>query len=248
MPSRTVVLATLMLLVMSSVALVGQGLADWTRFEDALEHLAAGDANDAARVFEAIDEPPLAAVSAIASRLTKAYSRLEPKKERKAKARLFALANDAAVVGSVMPEDFDKAIRRARAHLDDDPAVRPQIRMLLCHLKLLSGVKPKDDEVHEMAEQGWTPTPVLSFYPEYTDLARKRCVQGTVFTRAIIDADGCTTGVSVVKGLPFGLTEATVRTQLWAVYHPVEVAGEATPFYADLTTNFRVSCGERDSC
>jgi protein TonB len=54
--------------------------------------------------------------------------------------------------------------------------------------------------------------------PQYTEVAKRARVEGTVVIEAVIETDGRVSSARVVKGLPFGLDQAAldaVRTWLF---------------------------------
>lgn len=87
---------------------------------------------------------------------------------------------------------------------------------------------------------GLTP-PVRTHYvkPEYTEIARRARVQGTVIVEAIIDTDGNVRETKVLKGLSMGLSaEAVKAVQQWKFEQstlngkPVEVIYVLTVHYS----------------
>jgi len=76
--------------------------------------------------------------------------------------------------------------------------------------------------------------------PQYTEVARKARLQGTVIVEAIIDETGHVTNVKVLKGLPMGLDKAAVEAvQRWT-FKPAMFQGKPVKVYYTLTVNFQV--------
>jgi len=76
--------------------------------------------------------------------------------------------------------------------------------------------------------------------PQYTEVARKARLQGTVIVEAIIDEQGRVQNVKVLKGLPMGLDKAAVEAvQKWR-FKPAMFQGKPVKVYYSLTVNFQV--------
>src|ERR1043165_48547 len=83
---------------------------------------------------------------------------------------------------------------------------------------------------------------VITFKPEpgFTEDARKNNVTGVVRLRAILSAGGGVTGISVVKGLPDGLTEKPIAAARQIRFTPAEKDGHAVSQYIVLEYNFNI--------
>jgi TonB family protein len=83
---------------------------------------------------------------------------------------------------------------------------------------------------------------VITFKPEpgFTEDARKNNVTGVVRLRAILSAGGGVTGISVVKGLPDGLTEKAIAAARQIRFQPAEKDGHAVSQYIVLEYNFNI--------
>jgi TonB family protein len=83
---------------------------------------------------------------------------------------------------------------------------------------------------------------VITFKPEpgFTEDARKNNVTGVVRLRAILSAGGGVTGISVVKGLPDGLTEKAIAAARQIRFTPAEKDGHAVSQYIVLEYNFNI--------
>jgi TonB family protein len=76
--------------------------------------------------------------------------------------------------------------------------------------------------------------------PGFTEAARKFSVTGTVRLRAILAATGSVTNVSVVKGLPHGLTQKSVAAAVQIRFNPAEKDGQKVSQYVTLEYNFNI--------
>jgi TonB family protein len=83
---------------------------------------------------------------------------------------------------------------------------------------------------------------VITFKPEpgFTEDARKNNVTGVVRLRAILSSGGGVTGISVVKGLPDGLTEKAIAAARQIRFTPAEKDGHAVSQYIVLEYNFNI--------
>ena len=77
--------------------------------------------------------------------------------------------------------------------------------------------------------------------PRYTETARKICVEGVVVLSLLINTDGRVTDVTVLRGLPFGLTENAVSAaQQWR-FEPCTFNGNPVSVRYTLTIQFRIA-------
>jgi TonB family protein len=76
--------------------------------------------------------------------------------------------------------------------------------------------------------------------PHYTEIARKARIQGYVIVQAIIDKRGDVTNVRVIKGLPMGLTEETVKAVKQWKFEAATLRGKPVDVYYNLTINFQL--------
>jgi periplasmic protein TonB len=83
---------------------------------------------------------------------------------------------------------------------------------------------------------------VITFKPEpgFTEEARRNNVTGTVRLRAILHANGAVTNVSIVKGLPDGLTEKAIAAARQIKFRPAQKDGRAVSQYVVLEYNFNI--------
>jgi TonB family protein len=83
---------------------------------------------------------------------------------------------------------------------------------------------------------------VFTFRPEpaYTEVARKKGVSGMVRLRVLLRADGVAKVLSVVKGLPDGLTEKAVEAAEKIRFQPAERDGRPVSSVITLDYNFNI--------
>lgn len=76
--------------------------------------------------------------------------------------------------------------------------------------------------------------------PSYTESARKFGITGTVILRAVFSHDGQIKDVQVIRRLPHGLTEASVRAALAIKFTPAQKNGKPVSMYIQLEYNFNL--------
>ncbi|HEV7892400.1 MAG TPA: energy transducer TonB, partial [Pyrinomonadaceae bacterium] len=83
---------------------------------------------------------------------------------------------------------------------------------------------------------------LITFKPEpgFTEDARKNNVTGVVRLRAILHASGGIQSISVVKGLPDGLTEKAISAARQIRFTPAEKDGRPVSQYVVLEYNFNI--------
>jgi TonB family protein len=76
--------------------------------------------------------------------------------------------------------------------------------------------------------------------PGFTEEARKENVTGIVRLRAVLSASGDVTNISVVKGLPGGLTEKAISAAKQIRFRPAQKDGHIVSQYVTLEYNFNI--------
>lgn len=77
--------------------------------------------------------------------------------------------------------------------------------------------------------------------PSFTEKAGENMVEGVVRLRVILSADGSVKVISVVKGLPDGLTEKAIAAAKQIRFTPAQKDGRKVSQYATLEYNFYIS-------
>jgi len=73
----------------------------------------------------------------------------------------------------------------------------------------------------------------------YTDEARRNNVSGQVVLRVLFAETGQITQISVVRGLPFGLTERAIAAARQIEFEPAELDGKKVAYPLVVVYNFR---------
>jgi TonB family protein len=76
--------------------------------------------------------------------------------------------------------------------------------------------------------------------PSFTEDARKNNVTGLVRLRAVLSASGAVTGITVIKGLPDGLTEKAIEAAKQIKFRPAQKDGHVVSQYVTLEYNFNI--------
>ncbi len=85
------------------------------------------------------------------------------------------------------------------------------------------------------------PNKIHTVTPLYTEIARKARIEGVVILETIIDKSGRVRDTTVLKGLPFGLTENAVKAvQQWRFEQPV-MNGKPVDIIFVLTVRFELN-------
>jgi TonB family protein len=74
--------------------------------------------------------------------------------------------------------------------------------------------------------------------PQYTESARDHGIEGTVVIRAVLESSGKMTGIRVVSGLPYGLTEKAVDAAHQIKFVPAMKDGHPVSQYIQIEYNF----------
>jgi len=76
--------------------------------------------------------------------------------------------------------------------------------------------------------------------PQYTEMARRARLEGTVIVQAVIDEAGNVLDVKVLKRLPMGLDQSAVDAVSRWRFKPATLYGRPVKVFYSLTVNFRV--------
>ena len=100
--------------------------------------------------------------------------------------------------------------------------------------RLLSPVSSSQRPTSEVSP----PVRLVTPLPAYTEAAWAQGIEGDVRVRASIDERGEVTGLEVVQGLPYGLTEAAVAAVRQWRFRPATRDGEAVAVDHNLSIRF----------
>jgi len=76
--------------------------------------------------------------------------------------------------------------------------------------------------------------------PQYTEVARKNQVTGTVVLRVVFSSSGQVTNISVIRGLPDGLSERAIAAARQIRFVPAMKDGRAVSMWMELEYNFNL--------
>ena len=82
--------------------------------------------------------------------------------------------------------------------------------------------------------------PIFKPEPEYSEEARKAKFQGAVLLSIVIDANGHTRDVKVIRALGLGLDEKAVEAVLKWRFKPSTKDGHPVAVMANVEVNFRL--------
>jgi periplasmic protein TonB len=84
------------------------------------------------------------------------------------------------------------------------------------------------------------PVPIFKVEPEYSEEARKAKFQGTVLLAIVVDTDGKTRDIRVLRALGMGLDEKAIEAVAKWRFRPGYKDGKAVPVQANVEVNFRL--------
>lgn len=131
-----------------------------------------------------------------------------------------------------------EALAAAHPNAPEAAALREQADTLR-----ISGLRPGERGPGDIyASYQVTTKAVITYKPEpsYTAKARGHGVSGAVRLRAVLGSDGTVRNISVVYGLPDGLTEKAVEAARKIRFNPATVDGRPVSQYVLLEYNFAV--------
>lgn len=110
-----------------------------------------------------------------------------------------------------------------------------------------SNSEPADD-TRPFRQNEVTRKAMITYKPEpgYTEEARRNMVDGVVRLRVVLNLSGEVTNVSVIKGLPDGLSEKAIAAARRIKFSPAQKDGRPVSQYAVLEYNFIVPMNESD--
>jgi TonB family protein len=76
--------------------------------------------------------------------------------------------------------------------------------------------------------------------PEYTDFARTTKIQGAIVLMATVSEAGGAENLKIVKGLPYGLNQASLDAVRKWKFHPATLDGKPVPVQVPIEVTFRL--------
>jgi TonB family protein len=76
--------------------------------------------------------------------------------------------------------------------------------------------------------------------PEYTDFARTTKIQGAIILMATVSEAGGAENLKIVKGLPYGLNQASLDAVRKWKFHPATLDGKPVPVQVPIEVTFRL--------
>lgn len=114
-------------------------------------------------------------------------------------------------------------------------------REQLVTLKVLSNVGKVDGEVIRHGDEVTTKARVLAKpEPRYPEEARRAQIRGTVVLRVVFSADGIIRHILIIRGLPFGLTEAAIAAARGIRFTPATIDGVPVSMFVQVEYNFNL--------
>jgi TonB family protein len=107
-------------------------------------------------------------------------------------------------------------------------------------LKLLLGDTVVGNEIFVGREVTTKPRLVAKPEPIYTEIARRRSVEGTVVLRCVFAADGSITHMLILEALPAGLTEQSIAAAKQIRFVPATRDGKPVSMWMQLEYNFNL--------
>ncbi len=96
------------------------------------------------------------------------------------------------------------------------------------------------DGVYQIGGEVSQPVPIYKIEPEYSEEARKAKYSGTVLLSVVIDANGNTRDIHVVRPLGLGLDEKAIEAVSKWRFRPAMKGGRAVAVQAQVEVNFRL--------
>jgi TonB family protein len=100
--------------------------------------------------------------------------------------------------------------------------------------------RPGPPDVLRVGGDVKAPVILTRIEPRYNEEARQARISGIVILEVMIDKTGAVREVTVLKGLPYGLSEAAVEAVRQWMFVPATKNGEAVDVAFNLTVNFRL--------
>jgi TonB family protein len=122
---------------------------------------------------------------------------------------------------------------------DFEPEILPADIDLIVDFPAPPAIEPEPEAPRPWSPADMTrPIRISGDDPAYTELARRVRTEGVVIVRAVIDREGQVAEVKLVKGLPWGLGEATVEAVREWRFRPATLRGKPIAVFYDLSVHF----------
>lgn len=139
---------------------------------------------------------------------------------------------------------YVEAAELARTWLQEEPkgSAADGLRSVLCHAQADGGFGPEAADEDPLRVGGGVSRPELLHKEpaEYTEVARKARLQGSVIVEVVVDREGCVKETKVLKGLPMGLDKAAEDAAARYVFQPAQFHGRPLAVYYVMTINFHL--------
>jgi TonB family protein len=142
-------------------------------------------------------------------------------------------------------EPYKARMRQTADRLDALAGTRPDaeaesMRELAVSLRLYGRLGGDNRNVFRMGEV--TQKALITYKPEpgFTEEARRNNTAGVVRLRAVLAADGRVRHISIIKGLPDGLTERCIAVARQIKFTPARVNGAPVSQFVVLDYNFNI--------
>jgi TonB family protein len=99
---------------------------------------------------------------------------------------------------------------------------------------------PADEKTYSRTEVDTKPRIINKIIPQYTEQARLNKITGTVVLKVLLSATGQVTRISVVSGLPYGLTEKCIAYSRMIEFTPAIKDGKPVSMWLDVEYGFRL--------
>jgi protein TonB len=100
--------------------------------------------------------------------------------------------------------------------------------------------EPPHEGPYELDGRVQPPVKLHAPRPGYTERARRHRIQGVVVLRAVIDDQGLVRDLTVLRGLPLGLTEAALEaTREWR-FEPARLGSRPVAVFMNLAVTFQL--------
>ncbi|HUO59398.1 MAG TPA: energy transducer TonB [Candidatus Acidoferrales bacterium] len=101
-----------------------------------------------------------------------------------------------------------------------------------------AGAQASTEKPYELTDDITPPRLLEVANPEYTDVAKKKKIEGSVVLDIVVDKKGNVVEAKVKKGLGYGLDESAVAAVKVWLYKPAEKDGQPVPVHMEVTTDF----------